>query len=75
MHLLRPLDKASIKQSETIELTRTCITSSARVTNDSTFVELMKALVSYTGALYLEYGVMYVDECMKDILYETMSSE
>lgn len=49
--------------------------SLALVCRDATFFGTKKALVHYAEALRLEYGVNFVNACIKDIVNETLSFE
>lgn len=75
MGLIVDQDGAEIEQIKVIKLSKIRNTCSALVHCHSTFIDIMKALLSYTGAFKLEYGVKFVGAPIKNIVDNTLSSE
>lgn len=63
-----PLQAEEIKLSKVAKM----LTSIAR--KGKTFVYVIKVLVNYAGAPYLQYKVSFEDVWMKDVFEDTMSS-
>lgn len=75
MYLIIPRSETDINQAEAINLSKIRNKFPDLVRRASTFDDDMKGLLTFAGALKLDYKVKLVNEGIKDILYNTLLSE
>lgn len=75
MHLILRQDRANIEQAEVIKLSKISKNSSALVRCDLTLVETMEELVKHAAVLDLRYRFKLVEDHIKVIVDNTLSSE
>lgn len=65
-------DKADIQKAEIIKLGEIANASAGIALNDSSLVNIMRALLNYAGTFEMQYGVNILEAKTTDIFEDTM---
>lgn len=65
-------DEEEVMQAEAVKLSKISNSTVAIVRMDKVFEEMMKGLISYAGAIELQYGVKFMQACIKHIVVDMM---